>query len=113
MVLVKIRLIAGSFGFYLEENATDRSKWNMKPINQNSGITTIQIDREELIEYLSYIYHPKLDSENEQSYHQVKTRKFVLDNKHKCQIKKKHSSTHVSLAASAILFRKLCRLFQI
>ena len=32
---------------------------------------------EELIEYLPYIYHPKMDSENEQSYHQVKTRRFV------------------------------------
>ena len=42
---------------------------------------------EELIEYLLYIYHPKMDSENEQSYHQVKARRFVLDNKHKCQIK--------------------------
>ena len=54
-----------------------------------------------------------MDSENELSYHQVKTRRFVLDNNHKCQIKRKHSSTHVSLAASAILCRKLCRLFQI
>ena len=54
-----------------------------------------------------------MDSENAQSYHQVKTRRFELDNKHKCQIKRNHSSTHVSLAASAILFRKLCRLFQI
>ena len=26
---------------------------------------------EELIEYLPYIYHPKMDSENKQSYHQV------------------------------------------
>ena len=54
-----------------------------------------------------------MDSENEQSYQQVKTRRFVLDNKNKCQIKRDHSSTHVSLAASAILFRKLCRLFQV
>ena len=68
---------------------------------------------EELIEYLPYIYHPKMNSENEQSYHQVKTRQFVVDNKHNCQIKRNHSSTHVSLAASAILFLKLCRLFQI
>ena len=68
---------------------------------------------EELIEYLPYIYHPKMESENEQSYHQVKTKRFVLDNKHKCKIKRNHSSTHVSLAASAILFRKLCLLFQI
>ena len=54
-----------------------------------------------------------MDSENEQSYNQVKTRRFVLDNKNKCQITRNHSSTHVLLAASAILFRKLCRLFQI
>ena len=53
-----------------------------------------------------------MDSENKQS-HQVKTRRFVLDKKKKCQIKRNHSSTHVSLAASAILFRKLCRLFHI
>ena len=50
-----------------------------------------------------------MDSENEQSYHQVKTQRFVLDNNHKCQIKRNHSS----LPASAILFQKLCRLFQI
>ena len=68
---------------------------------------------EELIEYLPYIYNHKMDSENEQSYHQVKTLRFVLDNKHKCQIKRNHSSTHVSLPASAILFRKLCRLLRI
>ena len=53
-----------------------------------------------------------MDSENELSYHQVKTRRFVLDNKHKCQIIRNHSSTHVLLSASAILFWKL-RLFQI
>ena len=67
----------------------------------------------ELIEYLLYIYHPKMDSENEQSYHQVKTQRFVLDNKHKCQIKRNHSSTRVSLPSSAILFWKICHLFQI
>ena len=54
-----------------------------------------------------------MDSENKQSSQKVKTRRFVLDNKHKCQIKRNHSSTHVSLPASAILFRKLCHLFQI
>ena len=54
-----------------------------------------------------------MDSGNEQSYHQVKTRRFAVDNKHKCQFKRNHSLTHVSLAASAILFRKLCWLFQI
>ena len=54
-----------------------------------------------------------MDSQNEQSYHQVKTRRFVLDNKNKCQIKRNHFSTRVSFAASAILLRKLCRLFKI
>ena len=54
-----------------------------------------------------------MDSENEQSYHQVKLRRFVLDNKNKCQILRNHSSTHVSLAASAILFWKLCWIIQI
>ena len=43
-----------------------------------------------------------MDSENEQSYHQVKSRRFVLNNKHKCHIKRNHSSTHVSLPASAV-----------
>ena len=50
-----------------------------------------------------------MDSENEQYYHQVQTPRFVRDNKHKCQIKRNQSS----LPASAILFRKLCRLLQI
>ena len=54
-----------------------------------------------------------MDSENEQSYNRIKTRRYVLDNKHKYQIKRNHSSNHVSLAASAILFRKLCRLCQV
>ena len=54
-----------------------------------------------------------MDSENEQSYHQVKTRRFAHDNKNKCQSKRNYSSTRVSLAASAILFRELCWLFQI
>ena len=58
---------------------------------------------EELIEYLSYIYHPKMASEDEQSYNHVKTRRFVLDNKHKCQIVRNHSSTFVSEALAALL----------
>ena len=61
---------------------------------------------EELIEYLPYICHPKMDSENEQYSHQVKPRIFILDNKHKCQTKINDSSTHVSLPASAILFQE-------
>ena len=81
--------------------------------NEFPELEPFKMAGEELIEYLLYIYHHKMDSENAQSYHQVKTRRFELDNKHKCQIKRNHSSTHVSLAASAILFRKLCRLFQI
>ena len=78
--------------------------------NEFPELEPFKMAREELIEYLPYIYHPKMDSENEQSYHQVKTQRFVLDNKHKCQIRN-HFSTHISLPASAILFRKLCRLF--
>ena len=88
------------------------SDWNRKSIERISGIKTIQNCRGG-IEYLPHVYHPRMDSENEQSYHQVKTRRFVLDNKHKCQIKRNHSSNHFSLAASTILFWKLCRLFQI
>ena len=105
--------MADSFGLYQEENATDRSDWNRKSIERISGIRTIQNGGGGIFEYLPYIYHPKIDSENEQSSHQVKTRRFVLDNKHKCQIKRNHSSSHVSVPASAILFRKLCCLFQI
>ena len=81
--------------------------------NEFPELEPFKMAGEELIEYLLYIYHPKMDSENEQSYHQVKTRRFVLGNKHKCQIKRNHSSTPVSLAASAVLFWKLCQLFQI
>ena len=33
---------AGLFGLYQEENATDRSDWNRKSIEQISGIRTIQ-----------------------------------------------------------------------
>ena len=82
-------------------------------LNEFPKLESFKMAGEELFEYLPYIYHRKMDSENEQSYHHVKTRRFVLDNKHKCQIKINHSSTHVSFVASAILFRKLCRLFQI
>ena len=81
--------------------------------NEVPELEPFKMAGEELIDYLLYIYQPKMDSEKKQSYHQVKTRRFVLDNKHKCQITRNHSSTHVSLPASAILFRKLCRLFQI
>ena len=77
--------------------------------NEFPKLEPFKMAGEELIEYLPYIYHPRMDSEDEQSFHQVKTRRFVLDNKHKCQIKRNHSSTHVSLPTSAILFRKLCR----
>ena len=81
--------------------------------NELPELEPFKMAGEKLIEYLTYICNPKMDSENEQSYHHVKTRKFVLDNKHKCQIKRKRSSTHVSLPASVILFRKLFQLFQI
>ena len=62
---------------------------------------------EELLEYLPYIYHPKIVADHEKSYHKVKGRIFAHDNKSKCQIKIDHSSTHFSLAASAILYRNL------
>ena len=68
---------------------------------------------QELIEYLPYIYHPKIDTEHEKSYHKVKTRIFAHDNKNKCQIKTDHSSTRFSLPVSTILFRNLCWLCQI
>ena len=65
---------------------------------------------EELIKYLPYIYHPKIDTEHEKSYQRVKIRTFTYDNKSKCQIKRDNSSTRFSLAASAILFWKLCQI---
>ena len=68
---------------------------------------------EELIEYLPYIYQPKIDTEHEKSYQKVKTRIFAYDNKNKCQIKRDYSSARVSLAASAIFFQNLYRLCQI
>ena len=92
----------------LTEMTGMESQWN-----KFTQLEPLKMVWEELIEYLPYLYLPKMDSENKQSYHQVKTRRFVLDNKHKCQIKGNHSSTHVSLPASANLFRKLCQLFHI
>ena len=70
---------------------------------------------EELIEYLPYIYHPKIVTEHEKSYQKVKkkTRIFAHDNKNKFRIKRDNSTTRFSLAAFAILFRNLCRLCQI
>ena len=67
----------------------------------------------ELVKYLPYICHPKIDAEHEKSYQKVQTRTIAHDNKNKCQIKRDHSLTRFSLAASAILFRKPCRLCQI
>ena len=66
--------LAVSFGLYPEENAIERSDWNRKSIERISGIKTIQNGGGEikLIEYLSYIYHPKMDSEKEQSSRQLK-----------------------------------------
>ena len=68
--------------------------------------------REELIECLSYIYHPKVDSDKSNLITKKKHEDLDLTID-KDTIKRNHSSTHVSLAASAILFRKLCRLFHI
>ena len=54
-----------------------------------------------------------MDTEHKQSYQQVKTRIFSHDNKNKCQIKRNQWRTQVPLAATAILFQNLCRLFKI
>ena len=68
---------------------------------------------EESIEYLPYIYHPKTVTEHEKSNHKVKTLIFAHENKNKSQIKRDHSSTRFSLAASTILLQNLCQLCQI
>ena len=49
--------------------------------NEFQELEPFEMAGEELLEYLPYIYHPKIDSENEQSHHQVKTQRFVLHNK--------------------------------
>ena len=53
---------------------------------------------EDLIEYLPYIYHPKIVTEHEKSYQKVKVWIFAHDNKNKYQIKIDHSSMRFSLA---------------
>ena len=78
------------------------SQWNEFP-----ELESFKMVAEELIEYLPYIYHPGIVTQK------VKTRIFVHDKKNKCQIKRDHSSTHFSLAASAILLLNLCRHCQI
>ena len=57
--------------------------------NEFQKLEPFKMVGEELIEYLPYIYQPKMNSENEQSSHQVKTPGFVLEHKHECQIKRK------------------------
>ena len=81
--------------------------------NEFPELEPFKIAAEDLIEYLPYIYHPKIVTEDEKSYLKVKVRIFAHDNKNKCQIKGDHSSTRFLLAASAILYRNLCRLCQI
>ena len=81
--------------------------------NEFPELEPFKMAAEELIEYLPYIYHPKIDTEHEKSYQKVKTRTFAHGNKNKCHIKTDHSSTCFSLAVSAIFFRSLCRLCQI
>ena len=81
--------------------------------NEFLELEPFKIAAEELIEYLLYIYHTKIDTEHEKSYQKVKTGTFAHDNKNKCHIKTDHSSTRFSEAASAILFRNLRRLCQI
>ena len=67
----------------------------------------------DLIGYLLYIYHPKIDTEHEKSYQKVKTRTFAHDNKNKCQIKRDHFLTCLFVSCFAILFWNLCQLCQI
>ena len=81
--------------------------------NEFPELEPFKMAAEELIEYFPHIYHPKIDTELEKSYQKVKTRTFAYDNKSKCQIKRDYSSSQFSLAASAILFRELCRPCQI
>ena len=80
--------------------------------NEFPELEPFKMTAKELIEYLPYICHPKIDTEHEKSYQKVQTRKFV-HNINKCQIKRDHSSTRFSFAASDILLRNFCRLCQI
>ena len=81
--------------------------------NEFQELEPFKMAVEELIEYLPYIYHPKIDTEHEKYYQKVKTQTIAQDNKNKCQIKRDHSPTRISLTASDFLFRNLCRLCQI
>ena len=72
--------------------------------NESPELEPFKMAAEELMEYLPYIYHPKLVNEHEKSYQKVKTQTLAYDNKNKCQIKRDHSSTRFSLAASAFFF---------
>ena len=56
--------------------------------NEFPELEPFKMAGEELIEYLPYIYHPKIDIELEKSYQKVKRRTFAYDTKNKCQIKR-------------------------
>ena len=77
--------------------------------NEFPELEPFKMAAEELIEYLPYIYHPKIVIGHEKSYQRVKVRIFAHANKNKCQIKRGHSSTRFSLPASTILFLNFCR----
>ena len=69
-----------------------------KPIERISRIRTVQNGGGEFMEYLPYIYHPKIDTEHEKSYQKVKTQTFAHDNKNKIQNNVKLKETVLQLA---------------
>ena len=80
--------------------------------NKCPELKPFKIMGQELIEYLPYIYHLKMDSEKKKSYHHVKSRKFAHDNKNKCQ-KKSFFNSHFVSCFLHFFFRKFCWLLQI
>ena len=59
--------------------------------NEFPELEPFKMAGEEFLSIYRIFTIPKMDSENEQSYHQVKTRRFVLDNKHKINVKLKET----------------------
>ena len=82
-------------------------------LNKFREIEPFKTAGEELIEYLPYFLPPQNGFWVWAILSINKNWRSARDGKNKCQIKRNNSSTHVSLAASAILFWKLCWLFQI
>ena len=84
--------LAGSFWLYSEENAVHKATGRESQSNEFPELEPFKMAAEELIEYLPYIYHPKIDTEHEKSYQKVKKNTyFAHDNKNKCQIKRNNS----------------------